>query len=456
MVGIAFQEAPTSDGSDKFSIAGSDLTANRDNVGAAFDLPAFEGAVVDVHQLGGFRERACVVGVIDDKVGICAELDGTFAGIQSKDLGGLGACGVDKTVQVDLSRLDAVGVKQIDAIFEGGDAVGDLGKVRFPHRLLPIEVKGSVVGGDGADELMADGVPQDRLVAFVAQRWGHHILGSLKLGQFSISFIEKKVLDQRFDPDVDTAILGLGGDLKGFIAAKVDDVDVCVVDLCESGEVVSSFGFDAGRAAVIMPLRADLALGDQFFLEFCNDHFVFAVSGGDHSQRLGEFEGVVEFFVIDAKGPFVGQKDLKRRDAVADDLAQLAFDAGIVAGDGHVVSVVTSGLTFAVGVPCVPCSEGFIAAHGDTEVDKGGRPSHQGCLTGRCIGVFGKCSHKREVDVCVWIDKTGEDIFSCCIDHGGIGRRGDIFFDACDGFAFTVDVGGVAFACGDDLAVLDQ
>ena len=88
-------------GSHKFSIAYGNLPANGDHGGTAFHGPAFEGAVIDSHELVFCGENAAIIGVVDNQVGIAAKLDGAFAGEEIKGLRGLGAGDIDESVKIN-------------------------------------------------------------------------------------------------------------------------------------------------------------------------------------------------------------------------------------------------------------------------------------------------------------------------------------------------------------------
>src|SRR3954462_7170720 len=72
---------------EEFSVAGlaevlavfdDGFAAGEDGFGLAFDLPAFEEAVVAVHVVGLGADRALFVGVEDDDVGVGADGDGAL------------------------------------------------------------------------------------------------------------------------------------------------------------------------------------------------------------------------------------------------------------------------------------------------------------------------------------------------------------------------------------------
>src|SRR5690606_11452117 len=108
--------------------------------------------------------RAAVIGIENNEVGVGAGLDGALAGKEVELLGDGGAGDVDEGVEVDAAAANAVGVEEVDAFLEGRDAVGNLREVVTTHWLLGGEVERGVVGGDGLDETVAEGVPENGLV----------------------------------------------------------------------------------------------------------------------------------------------------------------------------------------------------------------------------------------------------------------------------------------------------
>ena len=59
---------------------------------------------------------AAIVRIVHDEIGIAAGLDCAFAGKEIKDLGGVGACDVDKGVEIESASSHAIGVEKIDSI----------------------------------------------------------------------------------------------------------------------------------------------------------------------------------------------------------------------------------------------------------------------------------------------------------------------------------------------------
>src|SRR4051812_12311669 len=102
MTRLALEEFATAEFADEFAIASGDLAADSDHAWSAFDVPAFERAVVHVHVLGLHGNFAAIIGIKHDEVGIGAGLDRAFAGEQVKGLRDLRAGDVYKGVQVNL------------------------------------------------------------------------------------------------------------------------------------------------------------------------------------------------------------------------------------------------------------------------------------------------------------------------------------------------------------------
>jgi hypothetical protein len=153
-------------------------------------LPAFKGIVVNVHVVVGGRDGAAVVRVVEDEVGIRSELNGAFAGVEAEDFCGLGASDINELIEGEAALFDAVSEEDVEAVFEGGDAIGNFGEVVESDIFLAFEVEGSVIGSNGADEALAEGIPEDLLVFFVAQ-WGRHdVFSAFEVGEFGVRVIE--------------------------------------------------------------------------------------------------------------------------------------------------------------------------------------------------------------------------------------------------------------------------
>ena len=86
-------------------------------------------------------------------------------------------------------------MEQVDAFLEGWNAIGDFREIIFPHWFLLFEIERGMVGGDGLDQPVAQRMPEDALVADIAQRRRHHVFGPLEVRFFGVGFVERQVLD---------------------------------------------------------------------------------------------------------------------------------------------------------------------------------------------------------------------------------------------------------------------
>src|SRR5215475_14336183 len=98
---LALQELAVAKLADELTVADLDFAADGNFGRPAFEFPAFERAVVDVHLLSLGRDFAAIVGVVDDKIGVVAERDRAFAGEEAEEFCRLRAAGVDEGVDVD-------------------------------------------------------------------------------------------------------------------------------------------------------------------------------------------------------------------------------------------------------------------------------------------------------------------------------------------------------------------
>src|SRR4030088_847991 len=130
------QQTAATDCADELSLADGNFSAYHDNVRSAFELPAFEGAVIYIHDVRLCRNRSLILWIEDDEIGIRSNLDGAFARKQAKYFCNVCARDIHEGVKIDAPRCNAVGVKQFDAFFQAGNSVWDLGEILFTHRLL--------------------------------------------------------------------------------------------------------------------------------------------------------------------------------------------------------------------------------------------------------------------------------------------------------------------------------
>jgi hypothetical protein len=159
-------------------------------------------------------------------------------------------------------------------------------------------------------------------------------------------------------------------DLDGFkevndiTATEVNDVHRSSGRLGEAHEVMNSFSFDSRRAAVMMPFRSGSSACDKLLLRFRHERFVFAMGSSYNSEFLCQFQGLIEFAVVDSKRPLVGEEDLERLDPGGDDLSQLSCGIAIKARNSHVERIVARRFPRACAVHVANPSLGSIVRDG--------------------------------------------------------------------------------------------
>ena len=122
-------------------------------------------------------------------------------------------------MQIDFAFFDTLGVEQVDAVFDAGNAVRDKGEIgtcaawgeigvegfvrlRMAHVLLGFEVKRRVIGADGVDGAIGQSRPEYGLIFHVADGRTHDVFGPFKVRLLSGGFIEHEVGDDGLDPNV--------------------------------------------------------------------------------------------------------------------------------------------------------------------------------------------------------------------------------------------------------------
>src|SRR5690606_26525890 len=199
------------------------LAPHRHHARPAVDLHALEGAVVDVHLVRPGADRAPVRRVVHHDVGVGADGDRALARVEAEELGGVRRGDLYEALERQLAAADAVGVEQVHAVLDRGDAVRDLRERVAAHGLL-LDVERRVVGADGVDEAPREGAPQRLLVALRAQRRAHHVLGALEVRPLGVALVEHEVRGHDLHAEVDAAHLRLDGGAQRPLAGEVHDV----------------------------------------------------------------------------------------------------------------------------------------------------------------------------------------------------------------------------------------
>ena len=236
---------------DEFAVAHCDFAADGDDARPAFELPAFERAVVDVHLLRLRGNLAAIIRIVDDQVGIAAEWIVPLRGKRPK-VSRPACCGVDERVQVDASRLHAVGVEQVHAVFEHGMPLGILVKSSRPISFCPLKSNGAWSVATRLIRPPRSAFQSIGWLLLVAQRRRHDVFRAFEIRPFGVGFVEHQILDHRLDPDVHAA-LPRG---ERFVAAlPCNSCGRCRRARRSVGErhqMMHAFGLDARRPALVI------------------------------------------------------------------------------------------------------------------------------------------------------------------------------------------------------------
>ena len=106
--------------------------------------------------------------------------------------------------------LHAVGVHQIHAILNARNAIGNLRESLRAQELL-FFVEWAMVRAHSLNQARLQRIPQHGQIALVAQRRRHNVLHAFHSGALSVTLVEKKVGQHRFDVQVDAAHFGFHG-----------------------------------------------------------------------------------------------------------------------------------------------------------------------------------------------------------------------------------------------------
>src|SRR6266513_3691166 len=138
---LALEHFAAADRADEFSVAHRHFTAHCDQVRPAFDFPAFERAVIDIHLLRLRRDLSAIFRIVDDEVSVRADLDRAFARKQSEGLRRVCARDVDEGMQVELPGLYTMRVEQVHSIFDRRNSVWDLCEIIAAPWFLGFEIE---------------------------------------------------------------------------------------------------------------------------------------------------------------------------------------------------------------------------------------------------------------------------------------------------------------------------
>src|SRR5882672_3006519 len=452
---LAFQHLAAATLTDEFSVAYLDFASYGHDRGAALNLHSFETIVIVVHVLQFRGDHATVVRVVNNEVGITAHCNRALAREKAKKFRGARASGVDEAIRIQASAFHPVRIQKIDAILDSGNAVGNIDEGIFAEKFL-LGVKRAMIRSNGVDRAECQRVPQYSLIVLCAQRRRHDVLHAFDTGPLGIRLVEKEVRQHGFHMNLHATRLRSECRMQGFLTRQMDHIASGSRVFEKRCEAAGAFSFDRFGAAGFMPLGAGPPFREQLLLQTRYEFRVFTVRGDNHSEALGEFEGLVHFAVIDAEKVFVGQKDFERRRAVSDNLSQLRFRFLHKLGDRHVEGIVARTLAVGLRFPELIAFQRIIVAVGTAHFDIRCRSANESRDAAGFMRVLGKRRHERKIDMDMRINETWKNEFARGVDDFRVWRSLEAYAKACDGLVFDVDVRLESRAHSHNFAIPDQ
>ena len=150
----------------------------------------------------------------------------------------------------------------------------------------------------------------------VTDGWAHHIFRAFEIRFFGKGTIKGEVRNDRFDPRLNAMSTGISDHLQGLATACMNDVNMRPGELGEGHEVMTSLHLDLDGTGGFMPLGAEFSLFDKLSLALGNEVGIFTMGRHDHTELTGEFESLIQLFIVDSKGPLVGEEDLEGGNAL--------------------------------------------------------------------------------------------------------------------------------------------
>ena len=155
------------------------------------------------------------------------------------------------------------------------------------------------------------GLPQDCLIASIAQRRRHHKFRTFEVRPLGIALGKCEVLNKRFDVDSHAPSPCGKSTLKRLCTTEMHDVCRSSSHFCEGHQVMNSICFDLRRTALMMLRRIGFSCSKKFARFFGDKCFILAVRRDDHAEFLCQSQRAIKLAVVDAKCAFVCKENLE-------------------------------------------------------------------------------------------------------------------------------------------------
>ncbi len=291
---------------------------------------------------------------------------------------------------------------------------------------------------------------------FVAQRRREHPFGAFEVRPLGVRFVERQVLDHRFDVEVVPLAAEAVGHRQRLGAAQMHHVGPRARRRREGQEFAHALGLDHRRAAGFVPLGAGLAFRKQLPLHRRNQLRVFAMRQHDQVVRGGEVQHAVQVFVADRQRRLVGQVDFDRPQALRDEFLQLHFQFVVKPLDHQVEAVVARGLARSLRLPRGPGGVEILFLARPCEIHNARRAAHQ--RRPRAVGIirFRRHVRQRQIGMHMRIDESWKHQLPRRLDDRGSRRRVDLLLHRGDRLAFAPYIPGAASQRRHHLSAANQ
>ena len=312
-----------------------------------------------------------------------------------------------------------------------GNPAGDGGEVVLTQLLGGVEVEGAVVGADGVDLPLLQGLPQSVHVALGPGRRGADIFGAFKAGQVVLVLGEGKILGAGLQIDLLASGPGGPSGLQPPLGGQVDHIHRIARLLGQGQPAVHRLGLHNGGVGQGMAGGGELARRLQLGNGGVDEVAVFTVAAHNAALLAHSLDDLVGHLVRNADIG-IGQIDLVGGDPLGGHLGNFGDNAGVPVLDGHMEAVVTAGVAVGPGVPLIQGGLEGIPPHRLGKVQHAGGAAGQS-RPGAALPVVGGLPDGALVHLKmgVGVDKAGEDQLPGGVDDLAVphGEGGAYFGD---------------------------
>src|SRR4029077_15841275 len=141
---------------------------------------ALKHRIIHAHVVRFRAYSLLLLGIENDNVGVRADRDSSFAGIQTEKFRWSCRNDFDEAVRRETFAVHAAGEDKAKAVLESRPPIRNLGEIVLAQFLLFLETKWAVIGGDNLQGVLDKALPQFFLVPFFPERRRENVLCSLE------------------------------------------------------------------------------------------------------------------------------------------------------------------------------------------------------------------------------------------------------------------------------------